>query len=142
MIAQRRCGRINGVRRLFVSTTALLLANPQRRSPGDNPVRPRAKASRIETAVSLVHDAYVAGEGGSTGKTTQVTEMGWTTSLVSERTQSDNLNTAYTKLKQIAYTPRTYWFFLQDVPVANLFHGLLRSDGGRKRSWSAYQRLS
>ncbi len=99
----------------------------------------RAKASRIQKAVSLVRDAYVAGEGGSTGKTTHVTELGWTTSLVSERSQADNLTTAYTKLKQLAYVPRTYWFFLQDIPAANLFHGLLRSDGSTKRSWSAYQ---
>jgi len=102
----------------------------------------RAKASRIEKAVSLVHDAYVAGEGGSTGKTTHVTEMGWTTSLVSGRIQADNLNTAYTRLKQLAYTPRAYWFFLQDIPVANLFHGLLRSDGGEKPSWAAYRGVS
>ena len=99
----------------------------------------RTRASRIEKAVRLVRDRYVAAEGGSTTKTTHVTEMGWTTSLVSERNQANNLNTAYTKLKQIAYTSLTYWFFLQDIPVANLFHGLLRSDGSEKRSWSTYQ---
>ena len=99
----------------------------------------RAKANRIEKAMSLVHDAYVAGEGGSSAKTTHVTEMGWATSMVSERTQADNLSTAYTRLGQLAYTPRTYWFFLQDIPAANLFHGLLRSDGSEKRSWAAYR---
>ena len=102
----------------------------------------RTKASRIEKAVSLVHDAYVAGEGGSTSKTTHVTEMGWATNLVSERTQADNLSTAYTKLKQLAYTPRTYWFFLQDIPAASIFYGLLRSDGSEKRSWAAYQAVN
>lgn len=101
----------------------------------------RTKANRIEKAMSLVHDAYVAGEGGSTSKKTHVTEMGWSTSLVSERIQADNLGTAYAKLKQLTYTPRTYWFFLQDIPVANLFHGLLRSDSTEKRSWTSYKAL-
>jgi hypothetical protein len=101
----------------------------------------RTKAARIEQAVSLVHAAYVAGEGGATTKVTHVTEMGWSTSLVSERIQADNLSTAYAKLKQLTYTPRTYWFFLQDIPAASLYHGLLRSDGTEKRSWSAYRAL-
>ena len=102
----------------------------------------RTKASRIEKAVSMVRTAYVAGEGGSTTKTTHVTEMGWSTGLVSETVQADNLRTAYARLNQLAYTPRTYWFFLQDIPVANLFHGLLRSDGSEKRSWTAYQEVA
>ena len=102
----------------------------------------RTKANRIEKAVSLVRTAYVAGEGGSATKTTHVTEMGWNTSLVSESVQADNLRTAYARLNQLAYTQRTYWFFLQDIPVANLFHGLLRSDGGEKRSWTAYQEVA
>ncbi len=99
----------------------------------------RTKANRIQQAVRFVHDAYVAGEGGSTVKTTHVTEMGWRTNFVSERVQADNLTTAYTRLKQLAYTPRAYWFFLQDIPAANLFHGLLRADGSEKPSWTAYQ---
>ena len=99
-------------------------------------------ASRIARAVNLVHDAYVAGEGGSTNKTTHVTEMGWATNLVSESVQANNLKTAYTKLKGLAYTPRTYWFFLQDIPAANLFHGLLRSDGTLKPSWDAYRQVN
>jgi hypothetical protein len=102
----------------------------------------RTKASRIAQAVSLVHDAYVDGEGGDTNKTTHVTEMGWATNMVSERIQAGNLTTAYNQLKKLAYTPLTYWFFLQDVPVANLFHGLLRSDGTLKPSWDAYQKVN
>jgi len=99
----------------------------------------RARASRIERAVSLVHDAYVAEEGGSTTKTTHVTEMGWSTNRVSESVQAGNLKTAYAKLKRLAYTPRTYWFFLRDEPAANLFHGLLRGDDTQKPSWDAYR---
>ncbi len=86
--------------------------------------------------------AYVAGEGGTTTKLTHVTEMGWRTDFVSERVQADNLTTAYTKLNQLAYTPRTFWFFLQDIPAASLYHGLLRSDGTEKRSWTAYRALA
>jgi hypothetical protein len=100
----------------------------------------RTKANRITQAVSLVHDAYVEGEGGES-KTTHVTEMGWASNMVSERIQAGNLTTAYNQLTKLAYTPRTYWFFLQDVPVANLFHGLLRRDGTVKPSWEAYQKV-
>ena len=99
----------------------------------------RTKAIRIELAVDFVHDAYVAEEGGSSDKPIHVTEMGWTTAMVNESLQASNLKTAYTKLRGLSYTPRSYWFFLQDIPVANLFHGLLRSDGSEKPSWGAYR---
>jgi len=102
----------------------------------------RTRGDRVERAVQLVYDAYVEAEGGTTSKTTQVTEMGWTTNLVSERLQASNLKTAYSQLKKLAFTPRTYWFFLQDIPVADLFHGLLRSDGTFKPSWDAYQQVN
>ncbi len=103
----------------------------------------RTTARRIETAVKFVHDAYVAAEGGSTSKTTHVTELGWDTSWgVNEKTQADNLTTAYTKLKALSYTPRSYWFFLRDEPAANLFRGLLRADGSPKPAWSAYQKVN
>ena len=99
------------------------------------------RTSRVQQAVSLVHNAYVNAEGGLTTKQTHVTEMGWTTALVSEITQSSNLTTAYTELKSLSYIARTYWFFLQDVPTAGLYHGLLRSDGSQKPSWGAYQQI-
>jgi len=102
----------------------------------------RTTASRIEQAVEQVHAAYLESEGGSTDKTTHVTEMGWATNLVNERVQARNLNTAYTRLQELAVTPRTYWFFLQDIPAANLFHGLLRSDGTLKPSWDSYQKVN
>lgn len=70
-----------------------------------------------------MHDAYVAGEGGSTNKVMHVTEMGWATNVVSESVQACNVTKAYTRLKKVAYTPRTYWFFLQDIPIANVYHG-------------------
>jgi hypothetical protein len=98
----------------------------------------RTTSSRVEQAVRLVRDAYVAEEGGKTDKTTNVTEIGWSTDVVSERIQADNLRTAYTKLHELSYTPRAYWFLLQDIPVARLFFGLLRSDGKPKRAWSVY----
>ena len=102
----------------------------------------RTTADRVEQAVDFVREAYVAAEGGSTEKTTHVTEMGWATNMVNERVQASNLRTAYTQLKKLAYTPRSYWFFLQDIPVANLYHGLLRSDGSPKPAWDTYQKVN
>ncbi|HKZ87295.1 MAG TPA: hypothetical protein VJ793_27025 [Anaerolineae bacterium] len=103
----------------------------------------RTTARRIERAVKLVHDRYVTEEGGSTSKTTHVTEFSWDTNWgVSEQTQADNLTTAYNKLKGLAYTPRSYWFFLRDEPAANLHRGLLRADGSEKPSWSAYRKVN
>jgi hypothetical protein len=103
----------------------------------------RTTARRIERAVKLVHDRYVAEEGGSTSKTTHVTEFGWDTNWgVSEQTQADNLTSAYNKLRGLAYTPRSYWFFLRDEPAANLHRGLLRADGSEKPSWNAYRKVN
>ncbi len=100
----------------------------------------RTTARRIETAVKLVRDAYVGEEGGSTNKTTHITEFGWDTNWgVDEQTQADNLTTAYRKLKGLSYTPRSYWFFLRDEPAANLHRGLLRANGSEKPAWNAYQ---
>lgn len=94
-------------------------------------------AARVEQAVGLMQAAYVAEEGGSSNKPIHVTELGWATNNVTEQVQADNLKTAYVKLKQLTYTPVTYWFFLDDIPAAGLYHGLFRSDGSAKPAWPA-----
>jgi hypothetical protein len=102
----------------------------------------RTSAERIAQAAGLVRAAYVAQEGGASDKPIHVTELGWSISNVKEQLQAENLRIAYLKLKQIPYTPLTYWFFLQDVAVAGLYHGLLRSDGSEKPAWAALREIN
>jgi hypothetical protein len=99
----------------------------------------KTTASRIRTALKVLRDAYVLGEGGSTTKKTILTEFGWATNNVSERTQSSNLQTAYTEYKNTSYVLNAYWFFLRDERAPNLYFGLLRSDSSQKPAWNAYQ---
>jgi len=99
----------------------------------------RTTASGIRTALQLLHDAYVAGEGGSTTKQTLITEFGWASNNVSERIQSSNLQTAYTVFKNTPYIHKAFWFFLRDEPGPRLYFGLLRPDSSPKPAWKAYQ---
>jgi hypothetical protein len=95
-------------------------------------------SSRIRSCLSYVRSAYVAYEGTATIKKTTITEVGWTTNIVSESVQANNLQVTYTTLSSISYVQNAYWFFLQDVPAAGLYFGLLRPNGTQKPSWSAY----
>ena len=99
----------------------------------------RTSAAHISTAVQLLRDAYVQGEGGSTAKKTVITEFGWATNNVSDKVQASNLQTAYTTYKQMAYIERAYWFFLRDEPTPGLYFGLLRATSANKAAWKAYQ---
>jgi hypothetical protein len=100
----------------------------------------RTSRTRVGSALQLVRDAYVAGESGTTTKETLVTEVGWGTNNVSERTQASNLQAAYNEFEDTAYVRTAHWFFLRDEPPANLYFGLLRPDSSEKRSWDAYQK--
>ena len=99
----------------------------------------KTTSTHIGTALKLFHDAYVQAEGGSTTKKTVLTEFGWSTKNVSERTQSSNLQTAYTAYKNTAYVLNAYWFFLRDESGPGLYFGLLRPDSSQKPAWAAYQ---
>ena len=100
----------------------------------------RTSRRRVGSALQLVRDAYVAGEGGTTTKETHITEVGWATNNVSERTQARNLQEAYNEFQDTAYVRTAYWFFLRDEPPAALYFGLLRPDSSEKPSWDAYQK--
>lgn len=99
-------------------------------------------AERVAQAASLVRKAYVAEEGGLSNKPIHITELGWSNDNVDENTQAANLKIAYLKLKQLPYTPLTYWFFLQDIPESRLGHGLLRSDGSEKPAWASFREIN
>jgi len=99
----------------------------------------RTTSIHIRTALKLMHDAYVQSEGGSTTKKTVLTEFGWATNNVSEGTQANNLQTAYTEYKNTPYVLNAYWFFVRDEAAPQLYFGLLRPDSSQKPSWAAYQ---
>jgi hypothetical protein len=96
-------------------------------------------SARIGTALALLRDAHVQAEGGSTPKMTHITEIGWATNRVSEKTQAANLETAYARFKATASVKTAYWFFLRDEPPAGLYFGLLRANGAAKPAWKSYQ---
>ena len=99
----------------------------------------KTTAPRLRTALKYVRDAYVQSEGGSTTKKTIITEFGWSTRNVSERTQSSNLQVAYTEYQNTTYLQNAYWFFLRDETAPNLYFGLLRPDSSQKPAWTTYQ---
>jgi hypothetical protein len=98
-----------------------------------------AAAANIRAGLELLRTAYVEGEGGSTAKQTVITEIGWSTTNISEQAQADNLQTAYTTFKEYAFVLQAYWFFLRDEPGPGLYYGLLRPDSSEKPAWAAYQ---
>lgn len=101
----------------------------------------QTKRTRMADALQFVHDAYVTEEGADT-KTIHVQEVGWQTTDVSERVQAKNLETAYDVFESTDYVTRAYWFFLQDVPAADLYFGLLRSDFSEKPAFESYQKAA
>jgi hypothetical protein len=98
----------------------------------------RTRRETIRTALQLVRDGYVEGEGGDGTKPTIVTEVGWASRNVSERTQADNLQAAFAELLATPWVQTASWFYLRDDPAANLAFGLLRPDGSEKPAWQGY----
>jgi Glycosyl hydrolase catalytic core len=99
-------------------------------------------SSNIATYLSDVRNAYLAYEGGATTKTTQVTEVGWSTASVSARVQAQNLQTAFATFKSATYVARAYWFDVQDIPEGSLYYGLVNTSGTQKQAFGAYQKYA
>ncbi|GAC1637837.1 MAG: hypothetical protein NVS4B8_03100 [Herpetosiphon sp.] len=95
-------------------------------------------AANVKLALDLIHNAYVAAEGGATNKMIVMTEFGWETNNVPEAVQADNLQITNTQFKATSFFLNGYWFFLQDEPGAVLYYGLLRSDATQKPAWNAF----
>ena len=95
--------------------------------------------AKIKAYLDELRKVYAAVEGRRTAKQTHLTEFGWQTSAVGEDAQASNLRVAYGAFHDTAYVARAYWFFIQDIPEAALFFGLLRQDGSRKPAFTAYQ---
>ena len=99
-------------------------------------------SAKLQVYLQDLRNAYLAHEGAATPKQTQVTEIGWTTASVSPEIQAANLRTAYETFRSTSYVGRAYWFSIQDVPVADLFYGLVDVNGAAKPAFAAYQEVS
>ncbi len=92
-------------------------------------------SSKLTTYLQDVRSAYVAFEGATTPKQTEVTEFGWVADPSSRtftrdaRNQASNVTTAYTTFQGISYVARADYFVAQDVPEGNIFYGLVEGDG-------------
>jgi hypothetical protein len=97
---------------------------------------------KISTYLNEIRTVYTQFEGPNTAKRTTLTEFGWATSAVSEAVQADNLELAFTTLRDTAYVVRGYWYRTQDLGVANDFYGLFRGNGSRKPSGDRFLQLA
>ena len=90
-----------------------------------------------------VHQAYVDYEGSNTTKKMIITELGWQSTDVSEAQQASNLTDAYSVMATKPYLKTCTWFFLKDIPVANLYFGIFRSTGlgsaDKKPAWTNFK---
>jgi len=104
-------------------------------------------SSKLTIYLQDVRKAYVAFEGASTPKKTQITEFGWVANPDSQYyaaeagNQAQNVKTAYTTFKSTSFVTRADYFVVQDVPEAPVFYGLAQGDGTtHKPAFAEYQR--
>jgi hypothetical protein len=97
---------------------------------------------KVGAFLQELRSAYAVYEGASANqKKTIVGEVGWETKpgYVTPDTQADNLRVAFQTFATTAYVERGFWFNVQDVPEAGLYHGLTDGVGARKPAFGAYQ---
>lgn len=106
----------------------------------------RTSSTKLKARINDVRSVYVGIEGAATPKKTVITEIGWATNHVSQKTQSDNLQLTYSTFKTVPYILNTYWFSSQDIPESGLYYGLQTGGsppnytGSHKQSFRTYQR--
>jgi hypothetical protein len=92
-------------------------------------------SSKITAYLQDVRGAYLAYEGATTQKKTEVTEFGWVANPSSATYSADaanqarNVQIAYSTFHTTAYVTRADYFAAQDVPEGNVFYGLVQGDG-------------
>jgi hypothetical protein len=103
-------------------------------------------ASKLTAYLQDVRNAYLAFEGSSTAKQTEVTEFGWVANPASPTyttdapNQSQNVQTAYSTFHTTSFVARADYFTAQDVPEGSVFYGLVEGDGTTfKPAFTAYQ---
>ncbi len=99
-------------------------------------------SNKLTTHLQELRNAYAGYEGAAADqKKTVVGEVGWQTrpDYVAPDAQADNLRIAFQTFSATSFVERGFWFNSQDVPEADLFHGLTDGGGARKPSFGAYQ---
>lgn len=101
-------------------------------------------ASWFRSYLDSMHAVVTKWEGASSGKSTWLTEFGWTQPQVSESTQAANLTQAMSIVNAKSYVAHALWFQNEDGGPG-FGYGLFRSDGSKKpaqtrfRAAAAYQ---
>jgi hypothetical protein len=103
-------------------------------------------STKVNAYLQDVRAAYLAFEGTTTTKKTEITEFGWVadpsspTFATDAANQAQNVQTAYSTFRSTSYVSRADYFTAQDVPEGSIFYGLVEGDGTTyKPSFSAYQ---
>ena len=68
-----------------------------------------------------------------------MTEGAWTTGVVSQRTQAQDLDVLYRASSGAGFVPWTIWFELHDAPAIGGYYGLIEVEGTHKRAFRRYQ---
>ncbi len=101
----------------------------------------------LSSYFDCVHKAYADYEGAATAKKMFLTEFGWTTNhnntgdcYTTETIQAANITSTFGVVNSKPYIESATYFFLQDIPVANLYFGVFRASGleeaDKKPGWS------
>jgi hypothetical protein len=104
--------------------------------------------SWLSCYLDCFHNAYAAFEGADTKKKMFLTEIGWTTNhnspgdcYTTETIQASNITSAFNVANSKTYIQSVQYFFLQDVPPANLYFGVFDASGlgepDKKPGWSS-----
>lgn len=101
-----------------------------------------ADPAKLKRYLDLVRGAYTKYEGAGTSKQTWLTEISWSNDQGAEDRQATNLRTAYQVMDSTGYVAAGFWFNLRTIPVANLYRGLLRSDGTPNAAYAVFSELS
>lgn len=94
----------------------------------------------IQQYCDWVRQAYTKYEGTETSKHSFITEIGWSTSNVSQSVQDQNMNTAFSVLEggTAHYVQTAIWFNWQDNVAANLYFGVLDSSSNPKLCYNDF----
>lgn len=103
--------------------------------------------SWLSSYFDCVRAAYVQYEGANTPKKLFLTEIGWMTNhnnvgdcYTTEATAASNITAAHNLAQSKSYIKAVTYFFLQDIPLANLYFGVFRTgaltEANKKPGWS------
>ena len=97
-------------------------------------------STKVKSFVEEIRSAYVAYEGPKTPKRLIITEFGWSTTMVSQQVQAENLQTAYATFKSLPYIRNAFWSLAQDTASPDDEYGL-QTAGTKANSYQGVPKL-